>query len=100
MPRHHPQVALFIRNKGFSKVDLRLEDIQCIINTLIYDGRVDEVDDEKDDESHYRPAVLPVPERTAYTSTPCGVCPVFKDCHEDGIVSPQTCLYYNEWLKF
>ena len=81
-------------------MDLRQEDIQCIINTLIYDGRVDEVDDEQDDVSHYRPAVLPVPQATAFTNVPCGVCPVFRDCHEDGIISPASCLYFQEWLKF
>lgn len=39
-----------------SQVELRLEDIQTIVMTLVYDGRVDEVepDDEADDQDHYR----------------------------------------------
>lgn len=36
-------ITSFIRNKGFSKVDLREEDIHSIVNTLVYDGRVDPV---------------------------------------------------------
>jgi len=37
------EIAMFIRNKGFSKVDLREEDVHSIVNTLVYDGRVDPV---------------------------------------------------------
>ena len=36
-------IAKFIRAKGFSRVDLREEDIQTIVQTLIYDGRIDQV---------------------------------------------------------
>lgn len=94
-------VAMFIRNKGFSKVDLREEDIHSIINTLIYDGRVDQVDGEGDDDmnDHFRPAVHSIPSSNAFTSIPCGVCPVFSECEEGGIISPQTCVYYDKWLE-
>lgn len=93
-------LASFVRSKGFSKVDLRLEDIEMVVNTLIYDGRVDQVEGEAEDdmEDHYRPAVMPLPSTSAFTSTPCGVCPVFNECHEDGLISPQTCVYYDKWL--
>jgi DNA-directed RNA polymerase III subunit RPC6 len=57
-------------------------------------------DGEEDMEDHFRPAVQPVPSATAFTSTPCGVCPVFADCHEGGDISPQTCIYYDQWLGF
>ena len=57
-----------------------------------------EADGEVDD--HYRPAVLSIPLTTAFTSTPCGVCPVFNECREDGLISPQTCMYYDKWLEF
>ena len=57
------------------------------------------VGDDDDPEDHYRPAVLAVPERTALTSMPCGVCPVFHECCDDGLISPSSCVYYAEWLK-
>lgn len=96
------EIALFIRAKGFSKVDLGQEDILTIVNTLIYDGRVDMVDaeGENDTDDHYRPAVLAVPASSAFTSIPCGVCPVFNECHEGGVISPETCVYYDKWLSF
>ncbi|KXZ56996.1 hypothetical protein GPECTOR_1g90 [Gonium pectorale] len=95
-------IATFIRAKGFSKVELRREDIQSIVMTLVYDGRVDEVEPEGDDdnEDHYRPAVLGVPDSTALTNVPCGVCPVMSECHDGGVISPQTCVYYDKWLEF
>jgi hypothetical protein len=36
-------IAMFVRSRGFSKVELREEDIHSIVNTLLYDGRVDQV---------------------------------------------------------
>ncbi|GAB0494466.1 hypothetical protein MMPV_005759 [Pyropia vietnamensis] len=36
----------------------------------------------------------------AVANTPCGVCPVVSDCHPDGIISPRTCIYIDEWLNF
>eukprot|EP00798_Chlamydomonas_sp_ICE-L_P004425 gene4425-14557_t len=96
------QIGTFIKQKGFSKVDLRIDDIQTIVLTLVYDGRIDQVDGEGEDDvdDHYRPAVHTIPDNSALTSTPCGVCPVFNECHEDGLVSPKTCLYYDRWLQF
>jgi DNA-directed RNA polymerase III subunit RPC6 len=34
------------------------------------------------------------------TQSPCGRCPVFKECRPGGIVSPQTCVYLDDWLQF
>lgn len=36
----------------------------------------------------------------AFTSVPCGVCPVFDQCCDGGLISPATCEYYNKWLEF
>eukprot|EP00877_Chromochloris_zofingiensis_P008174 jgi/Chrzof1/360/Cz01g13030.t1 len=93
-------IASFISSKGFAKVELRQDDIKMILDTLIYDGRIDQVESPDDDDDHYRPAVLAIPDTTPYTSIPCGVCPVFRECHEGGQISPQTCVYYQAWLDF
>jgi DNA-directed RNA polymerase III subunit RPC6 len=34
------------------------------------------------------------------TQSPCGRCPVFKQCRPGGAVSPETCVYMDDWLKF
>ncbi|MCD7452843.1 hypothetical protein HAX54_018284 [Datura stramonium] len=33
-------------------------------------------------------------------SIPCGACPRISLCTPDGIISPQTCVYYTKWLNF
>lgn len=92
-------IASFIASKGFSKVDLREEDVLSIVNTLVYDGRVDAIEDSEDID-HFRPAMLSIPKQSAFTSVPCGVCPVFSQCTIDGPISPATCVYFNRWLEF
>ncbi|XP_010519479.1 PREDICTED: probable DNA-directed RNA polymerase III subunit rpc6 [Tarenaya hassleriana] len=36
----------------------------------------------------------------ALASIPCGACPQISDCTPDGVISPQTCVYYQKWLDF
>lgn len=45
-----------------------------ILNTLEYDGRIERIDN--DDGDRFRQALLAIPETSAFTSIPCGVCPV------------------------
>ena len=44
--------------------------------------------------------MLPVPDSTPLTDVPCGVCPVAGQCHDGGVISPKTCVYYDKWLEF
>ncbi len=65
---------------------------------LVYDGSagrmssVDEVD-------KYYLRKEPVP-AGGLMATPCGSCPVAAQCTEGGVISPATCVYLPEWLKF
>ncbi|KAK3509962.1 hypothetical protein QTP70_023798 [Hemibagrus guttatus] len=77
-----------------SKVDLSMEDIETILNTLIYDGKVEMtiiaakegtvgcVDGQM---KLYR-GVNAIIQPTGLVKTPCGLCPVFDDCHEGEIL--------------
>jgi len=60
-------------------VELRPEDVQAIINTLIYDGKVEEIkrqDPVKGQETYlYKPTRLALP-HNGLTEVPCGRCPV------------------------
>lgn len=66
----------------------------------IHPTRVEALEDEATGVDRYRPAVLALPTSTAFTSLPCGVCPVIDQCQEGGQISPQTCVYYQKWLEF
>lgn len=94
-----PEIAEIIRTKGYSRVPLKDSDIMAVIDTLVYDGTVDEVED-GDGVISYRPALLVKPDNSPFTSMPCGVCPVFNECKPGGVVSPETCVYFDKWLDF
>uniref|UniRef100_A0A8C2XEL2 DNA-directed RNA polymerase III subunit RPC6 n=1 Tax=Cyclopterus lumpus TaxID=8103 RepID=A0A8C2XEL2_CYCLU len=83
------EVWKYICELGISKVDLSMDDIETILNTLIYDGKVEMT-------------VIAAKEGTvgSVDGTPCGLCPVFDDCHEGGEISPSNCIYMAEWLDF
>lgn len=91
-------IVRFIKETGISKQALQEDDVLRIINTLENDVKIEERWDEDDGITHYRLPLMRIPETTAFTSIPCGVCPVFNECVEGGKVSPSTCAYYQEWL--
>jgi len=98
------EVTGAVRKSGLSKVELRVENIQEVLDALIYDGKIEPVEDPRGPAflggkraTLYKPTkVDTVP--NGFTSTPCGVCPVFRECFEGGEISPITCVYLKEWL--
>jgi|UniRef100_A0A7R9T920 DNA-directed RNA polymerase III subunit RPC6 len=115
----------FVKRAKLSNVDLGKEEVLQIVNTLVYDGKIDaiEVPDPnfkptakkgKDiDAGHegedvdympgafiteYSPAAIPIPSESALTNVPCGLCPVFEECVPGGLISPETCEYMDAWL--
>lgn len=77
----HSQVGIakmlmmrYVFLQGISKIQLRDEDVMMILETLEFDGRIDRIDNEDGDS--FRQAMLAIPETSAFTSIPCGVCPV------------------------
>ena len=118
-------VCDFVKQTKLSHVDLGQEEVLQIVNTLVYDGKVDAHEELEPDEARdpddpagerggedddldymenvivvYRPASLPIPKTSAFTAVPCGVCPVFQECAPGGLVSPETCQYMQDWLSF
>lgn len=98
------EVAAFIRNLGISRVDLSRQDIESILQTLIYDGKVECHVTGKTDESTSK-LYRALPSNLGglnigLLKSPCGGCPVMKDCHEGGIISPTTCTYLKDWFDF
>ena len=106
-------VCDFVKQTKLSHVELGQEEVLQIVNTLVYDGKVDaargvgagqgaDPDDRRQNTATtttttdymenvivvYRPASLPIPKTSAFTAVPCGVCPVFQECAPGGLVSP------------
>lgn len=109
------EIRDYIKNLGISKVDLNLEDIETILNTLVYDGKCERSivssslgstssssSSKQENITLYR-AVDPVlnPKKgSGLIRTPCGICQLIDTCHEDGIINPRQCVYMKEWLEF
>ncbi|KAJ8309487.1 hypothetical protein KUTeg_014361 [Tegillarca granosa] len=95
----------YISELGISKVQLSIEDIETILDTLIYDGKVERSivagqggSGDSGQVKLYR-AVSPLIQPSGLMRMPCGACPVFDQCYEGGAVSPKTCVYMKEWLE-
>ncbi|KAI1295569.1 DNA-directed RNA polymerase III subunit RPC6 [Halotydeus destructor] len=99
------EVLKYIDELKISNVNLSVEDIESILETTIYDGLVEKsstivkVGGEHKSINTYR-SVEPALKTTGLVSMPCGVCPVLKDCHVGGIISPTNCIYFNEWFEY
>ncbi|ESO85370.1 hypothetical protein LOTGIDRAFT_183760 [Lottia gigantea] len=96
------EIWKFISQLGISKVQLAVEDIETILDTLIYDGKVERAvlaGNQTDEQRKLYRSVKPVLETTGLMRMPCGSCPVFDQCHDGGAISPTTCVYMKDWLS-
>ncbi|PIK43370.1 putative DNA-directed RNA polymerase III subunit RPC6 [Apostichopus japonicus] len=102
------EVWKYIQELGLlsNEVNLGVDDIETILNTLIYDGKVEmtvSVSQSSSDKSvrtkMFR-AIQPLSEPAGLMRVPCGVCPIFDNCYEGGAVSPSTCIYMKEWMDY
>jgi len=91
------EVHKFISELGISKVQLRLEDIEAILETLVFDGKV-EKNVKENNKKCYRSIERLVP-TTGLVRIPCGVCPVSNNCGDIGAINPTKCVYLRDWLS-
>ncbi|CAM9133283.1 unnamed protein product [Phaeothamnion confervicola] len=98
------QIATELQGSGITDEVLQLDEVAQLINALIFDNRLEEV--------RYKGAVAAAAQTgvqykvaaaihsapNAWTSMPCGLCRVRNQCVEGGNISPQTCIYFKEWL--
>ncbi|XP_063774220.1 DNA-directed RNA polymerase III subunit RPC6 isoform X2 [Pseudophryne corroboree] len=82
------EVWKYICELGISKVEMTI--------IAAKEGTVGSVDGQM---KLYR-GVNPIIQPAGLVRTPCGLCPVFYDCHEGGEISPSNCIYMTEWLEF
>ncbi|CAF0734170.1 unnamed protein product [Adineta ricciae] len=101
------ELVALINEMGIATVSLTVQDIESILNTLIYDGKIEKTTvasttttAEGGAKQHLYRSVVAILESSPVVRNPCGICPVFKDCHDDGLITPETCIYLNKWLDF
>lgn len=95
----YTEVVKYLTDNVEESKDLKEEDIKTLLNTLVLDDLIEDV------------SIVGKPEfvlsknsysaangrYSAFKSTPCFSCPVFKECHPGGRISPETCLYFEDW---
>lgn len=103
------EIRDYIKNLGISKVDLNVEDIETILNTLVYDGKVERSIvsasasfSSTEQVNLYRAvnAVLTTTHGSGIVRIPCGTCNLIDNCYDDGPINPKACVYMKEWLDF
>lgn len=95
-------LATFIDKAGITNTVLGLEDIQQLLDVLVWDNRIEAVLAGPDGVS-YRALRMTADEMedgptNGLTQAPCGNCPVFDICEEGGPVAPSNCEYFKRWL--
>ena len=105
--RHHAafvsiaEIAALIKGLNVSKVDLKPHDIEALMDLLVYESKAEKNvkgSTELEHSTSYKlvPSLLPP---SGLVCTPCGICPVKKDCSAIGDITPITCEYFNDyWL--
>ncbi len=91
-PTSTDEIHEWITKSGLTSHPLSVQDIQALIDRLIYDGSVYLSDE------HYKSSFTRK-QGTALTDSPCGTCPVFSFCKVGGPVSPDSCQYLMKWLE-
>ncbi|KAF4939134.1 DNA-directed RNA polymerase III subunit RPC6 [Colletotrichum fructicola] len=111
------EIARFISQTGITTdTILGEEDVQKLIDVLVFDGLVEPV--RVAGRTGYRVCRAPrqslqgwagrqeggadeggpEPHVNGFTEAPCGRCPVFELCEEGGPVSASNCVYFQRWL--
>lgn len=82
-----------------------MDHISQIVNRLIFDNKIEVLALTVEQRKRYTepgPFYRPTPQEVSHydflTSMPCGVCPVFDQCTPGGVISPQSCVYFDHWL--
>lgn len=98
------QIHRFITENGITNVDLSVDDISSLLESLIYDGKIEKIlgsiaTDDGDLEFSYR-AVHSEAIENYCAQIPCGVCPVVSSCSDHGPITPSSCDYFKNWFSF
>ncbi|XP_046631389.1 DNA-directed RNA polymerase III subunit RPC6-like [Daphnia pulicaria] len=93
------EICQMISDLNIVKVNLTVEEIEAILETLVYDRKIEMrmVSDGDEQIKTYR-TVETLLSSAGVVRIPCGVCPIIVKCGTAGEVQPKNCAYYDQWL--
>ena len=92
------EILELVRDSRITKIELGLNDIETILDTLVYDGKVERSITGEDRNKIYR-AISSYTNVSSLVTTACGVCPLMSQCGDVGLITPLKCLYMKQWLE-
>lgn len=100
------ELAASINQMGIATITLTDRNIESILDTLMYDGKIERIvgnstmKKENEKKSNLYRSMKPLIESSPIVRNPCGICPVFNDCHDEGLITPSTCIYLTQSFHF
>lgn len=98
-------IISIINTAGFLQHPLTNDELETVIQTLVYDNIIEIVPVEElmmhninSNKPYYR-SCKPLTTYNFLTNYPCGTCLVASQCHIGGVISPETCLYFTNYLN-
>lgn len=92
------EIGIHLRSSKMTESDIKDENIQALIDNLIFDDKIEELPTSVKTNPTYRLTGWgDLIEEPVFTKTPCGTCPVFDECRSGSVISPQTCIYFENW---
>lgn len=116
------EVKEYIDKLKISNVILTLQDIEMVLETIVFDGLIEKItvvkkpdiaapvmsekvltpDDEESDAGHvtyYYRALSKLVESSGMMRVPCGQCPYIHECRPGAVINPSMCLYLERWFS-
>ncbi|PKA46474.1 hypothetical protein AXF42_Ash012607 [Apostasia shenzhenica] len=96
-----------IRDSGVFTTECTMQQIKEIMGAMVLDKEIEELNSSGVGDSSHIPAGRKCYRSSrgragsndgSFASIPCGVCPRIYECIPDGVISPETCVYYQKWL--
>lgn len=116
------EVKEYIENLKISNVKLTLQDIEMVLETIVFDGLIEKIsvikkvdktvpvksekvltsDEDEPDTSnvtYYYRALEKLVESPGVMRVPCGQCSYTHECRLGAVINPENCLYYERWFS-
>ena len=90
------EITKAINTSKLSDIVMKNTEMQQLVDILCWDGRVEKIDGGR----AYRAVRVMNEDQNGLTEAPCGKCPAFDICEDDGPVNARTCRYFQDWLAF